>query len=49
MGKNVKVRLANEDYTALYGKLVNFSENNIILNVDGEDKNIKFDDIFLSG
>lgn len=46
INKNVKVRLNDENYTALFGKLVNYSENNIVLNVDGEDKNIKFDDIY---
>ncbi|CDF57948.1 ribosome maturation factor RimP [Thermobrachium celere] len=46
INKIVKVRLNDENYTAIYGKLINYSENNIVINVDDEEKNIRFDDIY---
>lgn len=46
INKNVKVRLNDENYTAIYGKVKNTSINNILLDVDGKDINIMFDDIY---
>ncbi|MCX7951804.1 MAG: ribosome maturation factor RimP [Clostridiales bacterium] len=46
INKNVKVRLNDENYTAIYGKVKNTSENNILLEVDGQDINLMLNDIY---
>lgn len=46
INKNIKVRLNDENYTAIYGKVKNTSENNILLDVDGKDINIMLDEIY---